>query len=302
MKRMLKKKYFALAATVGLAVSLSACAARQDTPPATSGKAIQKTAVWVKKNPSVTVSTAERECLARAIYFESNRNSTDGMLAVGSVVMNRLETGRYGNSICGVVGAPRQFAAGVLSRPMTDRSAPVVRAVADEVLAGHRHAKVGNAKYFHMAGLKFSYPNMHYVVVAGGNAFYDRRDRRDVAQPNVQLAALQQTTQQPALSQTASVAGSTSYDAGYRQGSVILNLDAQREFKAQSVQIAATQPADGVTQINNNVSEAINQAIVKPLPPRRPKLLGLTSQPDKQASADTLFRVAQTEIVPANLR
>jgi hypothetical protein len=47
----------------------------------------------------------EHECLARAMFFESNRSSRDGLIAVGSVVMNRLESGRWGNSVCEVVGA-----------------------------------------------------------------------------------------------------------------------------------------------------------------------------------------------------
>ena len=29
--------------------------------------------------------------------------------------------------------------------------------------------------FFHRAGLTFPYKNMHYVLVAGGNAFYEKR-------------------------------------------------------------------------------------------------------------------------------
>ena len=47
-----------------------------------------------------------RQCLMRAMYFESNRSSTEGMLAVGTVVMNRLQQPGYPKSICGVVGQP----------------------------------------------------------------------------------------------------------------------------------------------------------------------------------------------------
>ncbi len=32
--------------------------------------------------------------------------------------------------------------------------------------------------YFHTAGHRFPYTNMHYVAVAGGNAFYEKRDKR----------------------------------------------------------------------------------------------------------------------------
>ncbi|MEO8686017.1 MAG: cell wall hydrolase, partial [Devosia sp.] len=44
---------------------------------------------------------SEKECLMRAMYFESNRSSSEGMLAVGTVVMNRLHDGRYPRSVCG---------------------------------------------------------------------------------------------------------------------------------------------------------------------------------------------------------
>lgn len=119
----------------------------------------------------------ERECLARAMFFESNRSSRDGLVAVGTVVMNRLNSGHYGNSICGVVGAKNQFAPGVLSRPMNSKALPDVMAAADSVLAGERHPKVGQAQFFHTAGMKFPYKNMHYVLEAGGNAFYEKRSR-----------------------------------------------------------------------------------------------------------------------------
>ncbi|KFC69298.1 hypothetical protein FG93_03344 [Bosea sp. LC85] len=134
----------------------------------------------------------EKECLVRAMYFESNRSSDAGLLSVGTVVMNRVESPRYPETICGVVGAPRQFASGVLTRPMAARDLPKVEAIAEDILNGRRHEPVGAAKHFHMAGLRFSYPNMHYVTLAGGNAFYvkgERPERRRIEEPAYQLAA-----------------------------------------------------------------------------------------------------------------
>ena len=46
--------------------------------------------------------------------------------------------------------------------------------VADAVLAGARHSGVRNARHFHTAGLRFPYNNMHYVLEAGGNEFYEK--------------------------------------------------------------------------------------------------------------------------------
>lgn len=118
-------------------------------------------------------------CLSRVMYFESVRSSDEGMLAVGTVVMNRVESKEFPNSVCGVVGQNNQFAAGVLSRPMKEgKSKARAERVARAVLSGKRHSGVQNAKYFHTAGRTYRYSNMHYVLVAGGNAFYTRDPRR----------------------------------------------------------------------------------------------------------------------------
>ena len=122
-------------------------------------------------------TAGDKECLARAMFFESNRSSRDGLVAVGTVVMNRLESGAYPDTVCGVVGQKGQFAPGVLSRKMNSKALPDVQSAAEAVLRGERHPAVRNAKFFHQAGLKFPYKNMHYVLEAGGNAFYEKRSR-----------------------------------------------------------------------------------------------------------------------------
>lgn len=119
----------------------------------------------------------DKDCLQRAMYFESIKSDEDGLLAVGSVVMNRLDNPKYPDSICGVVGAPRQFAAGVLSRPVRDQDRERLERVSDRLLAGERHHKVGQALHFHTAGLTFPYDNMRYVALAGGNTFYIKTER-----------------------------------------------------------------------------------------------------------------------------
>ncbi|WP_232630797.1 cell wall hydrolase [Methylobacterium sp. Leaf118] len=122
-------------------------------------------------------SAADKECLARAMYFESNRSDEEGLLAVGTVVMNRLDAPAYPGRICEVVGQKRQFANGVLTKPVRDQDRPRLEKVADLILSGQRHEGVGQALHFHTAGYSFPYKNMHYVVAAGGNVFYEKSDR-----------------------------------------------------------------------------------------------------------------------------
>ena len=121
-----------------------------------------------------TAQLSPKECLMRAMYFESNRSSAEGMLAVGTVVMNRVNDPRYPKSICGVVGQKNQFAQGVMTKRMTDSGAVLASQMADQVLNGARHPGVRSAQHFHTAGLRFPYNNMHYVLEAGGNEFYEK--------------------------------------------------------------------------------------------------------------------------------
>ncbi|SFD80174.1 cell wall hydrolase [Roseivivax sediminis] len=136
---------------------------------------------------------SEVDCMARAMYFESVRSSHDGMTAVGTVVMNRVQSPEFPDTVCAVVGQRGQFAPGVMSRRMRGESELLARAVASEILRGERHPMVENARFFHAATYNAGYNNMHYVLTAGGNAFYEKRSPQRVTQP-VPLAPLEGIT------------------------------------------------------------------------------------------------------------
>ena len=131
--------------------------------------------------PKRSNNSNARECMARAMYFESNRSSDEGMLAVGTVVMNRVESDKFPHTVCGVVGQKNQFAPGVLSKPMKEEASRArAYRMADQVLGGKRHRGVGReVMFFHTAGYNFRYDNMNYKLIAGGNAFYEKRSARN---------------------------------------------------------------------------------------------------------------------------
>lgn len=115
------------------------------------------------------------DCMARAMYFESNRSSRDGMVAVGSVVMNRVGSDDFPDTVCAVVGQKRQFAPGVMTRRMTGDSERLARETAKMVLEGERHPRTAKARFFHAKNYVPNFNNIHYVVSTGGNAFYEKR-------------------------------------------------------------------------------------------------------------------------------
>lgn len=176
---------FALSmAMLAASVIVSGCTTTDQTAALKSAKTTTKTAsaekghvIHVNGVKTYTYTAKDRECLERAMFFEANRSSHDGLVAVGTVVINRLLSKQYPDTICGVVGQKNQFAPGVLTRKMNSKALPDVQKAADDVLKGKRHPAAKNSMFFHTAGLKFPYKNMHYVLVAGGNAFYEKRNK-----------------------------------------------------------------------------------------------------------------------------
>ena len=55
---------------------------------------------------------AQWECLTEALYFEARGETVGGMFAVGEVILNRVDSARYPDTICGVVnqGTGRKYA------------------------------------------------------------------------------------------------------------------------------------------------------------------------------------------------
>jgi spore germination cell wall hydrolase CwlJ-like protein len=101
----------------------------------------------------------EKRCLAEAVYFESRSEPETGQAAVAQVVLNRVSSGLYPSSVCGVVYQNRshykacQFSFACEGRRLRvtepDSWAVAVR-VADEVMNGHTYiSDVGRSTHYH---------------------------------------------------------------------------------------------------------------------------------------------------------
>ena len=104
------------------------------------------------QNTSVEASTDDVTLLAALIQCEAGGESYDGQLAVGAVVVNRLNAG-YASSISGVIYQPYQFgpaSSGRLSSTIASGSiSSSCRQAAAEALSGV--SNIGTAKNFHRA-------------------------------------------------------------------------------------------------------------------------------------------------------
>ncbi len=113
------------------------------------------------KSPLVGTVTSEREmkCLAEAVYFESRSEPERGQAGVAQVVLNRVRSGVYPASVCGVVYQNRhrylacQFTFACEGKALrTDESGPWATAqrIARDVAEGRTYLPgVGNATHYH---------------------------------------------------------------------------------------------------------------------------------------------------------
>jgi spore germination cell wall hydrolase CwlJ-like protein len=116
--------------------------------------------------PADYVTAAERtkqlECLTRNIYWEAASEPFEGKVAVAQVTMNRMESGKFPSSVCGVVYQKNVFYEKVICQfswycenaskvkpvhqPLWRESEEVAKKV---LLEGFRLPSLKNALYYH---------------------------------------------------------------------------------------------------------------------------------------------------------
>ena len=129
---------------------------------------------------------SEQRCLAEAVYFEARSEPEEGQAAVAQVVLNRVRSGLYPGSICGVVYQNRHrhlacqftFACEGKALRIGDRDSwDTAKRVADAVLEGRTYlADVGGATHYHADYVKPSWSRrLKKMDVIGRHIFYKLR-------------------------------------------------------------------------------------------------------------------------------
>lgn len=82
----------------------------EDRGVVTSPESIDYSNAFLARLPPAT-GGAQWRCLAEALYFEARGESTKGIFAVGEVILNRVDSAAYPNSLCGVInqGTGRKY-------------------------------------------------------------------------------------------------------------------------------------------------------------------------------------------------
>lgn len=132
----------------------------------------------IQVKEQVKYTNKDVDCLTRNIYYEARGEDHRGKMAVAHVTINRLKTGYWGDTICRVVYAKKQFSwtlAKKLPRPDSKVWAESEE-VARKVLAGHRVRGLTKSLYYHAIYIKdpkWADTN-HEAGQIGNHIFYNR--------------------------------------------------------------------------------------------------------------------------------
>ena len=105
----------------------------------------------IHTNSQMKYTAADKDCLAKNIFYEAGVEDIKGKFAVAQVTINRLQQRKWGNSICSVVHAPKQFSWTLRKHHEKPRGQAWEhsRAVAAAVLDGVRVAPLLTAHHYH---------------------------------------------------------------------------------------------------------------------------------------------------------
>jgi N-acetylmuramoyl-L-alanine amidase len=179
----------AMAALVGLAGFPGPARAPLPGPEAQARMLASQPMPEPERDP-ISVSAAERRCLALNIYWEARGEPEAGKAAVAHVTLNRVGAPAFPATICGVVhqgGAdgPCQFGwycDATPDEPTKSAAWDDALAVADRVLAGARDP-TGGALYFHGLRERPQWAQARYgrKTVIGQHVFFTVRGAEQVA-------------------------------------------------------------------------------------------------------------------------
>ena len=133
-------------------------------------------------------AASELACLTEAVYFEARGESINGQIAVSEVILNRVDSPIFPNTICGVIkqGAENlnrcQFSYKCDGEPeyMTERKAMKRAAdVAILMMKGERRGLSGNATHYHADYVDpYWASKLLKTATVGTHLFYKRQLRR----------------------------------------------------------------------------------------------------------------------------
>jgi spore germination cell wall hydrolase CwlJ-like protein len=143
---------------------------------------IRYDAAWLAEQPAPSGGEAWA-CLSQAVYFEARGESIKGQFAVAEVVLNRVDSGLFAGSVCGVVnqrgGGACQFSYvcdGRADRMRDAQAREIAERIAYVMLNGAPRTLTEGATYFHTNGVRPGWSRRFERTAAIGDHLFYRRN------------------------------------------------------------------------------------------------------------------------------
>ena len=165
----ISSQYAKVSLTPGKAVSMEAEQAALKTAESKEKKKEEEKPKYV-----INASSDEIYLMAACVMMESGSRSYDGQLAVASVIVNRVKSGRWGNSITDVIYADGQFpgaTSGLLDKYLAKGPSSDALKAAKAALSGSNN--IGDYLFFQSAK-RADYNSYASYTVVDGNCFYKK--------------------------------------------------------------------------------------------------------------------------------
>jgi hypothetical protein len=130
----------------------------------------------------------ERRCLSKAIYFEARGEPLQGQIAVGQVIMNRVRSPQFPETICGVVyqgqmapGCQFSFACdGKTDTPKQDGHWALAQKLAKQITSGEVWLpEIGYSTFYHADYVSPHWKSaMNKIDSIGRHIFYKKRNEK----------------------------------------------------------------------------------------------------------------------------
>lgn len=117
---------------------------------------------------------AELTCMAKVVHHEAANQPRAGQLAVAQLIMNRLESGRFAGTVCGVVHQAGQFFNTNTYHPRPDARWQTAVEVSREAMTGVTADVVPGALFYHAAyqSAPRFFRSRQRVMTLGDHVFY----------------------------------------------------------------------------------------------------------------------------------
>ena len=112
--------------------------------------------------------------MTRVVLYEAGAEPRAGQVAVAQVMMNRVRSPRFPDSVCRVIYQRGQFSAIRSFNPPRNERWRLAMAIARDVMAGDGAPVVGNALYFHAARVRPAFVASRTRVARIGNHLFYR--------------------------------------------------------------------------------------------------------------------------------